>query len=203
MGPPTTRSSTAKARTTPSEVAGTEQPGPAPAVYLISGPMGAGKTTVARLLAKRFERGVHVEGDAFRRSIVSGRTEVTPELTPEALGQLRLRYRLAAAAADAYANEGFTVALEDVAVGPLLEEYATFIRCRPLHIVVLLPSLDHIRLREARRHDKGYLHGWTVEGHYRDFAEATPRIGVWVDSTDQTPEQTVDAILAQTDSASA
>ena len=163
--------------------------------------MAAGKTTVARLLAKRFERAVHLDSDVFRRSIVSGRAEVTPELTPEALGQLRLRYRLAAAAADGYADAGFTVALEDVASGRLLEEYAMLIQCRPLHVVVLLPSLESIRSREARRRDKGYLHGWTVEGHYADFAEATPRIGVWVDSTDQTPDETVDAILALTDSA--
>jgi adenylate kinase family enzyme len=70
------------------------------AVYLITGPMAAGKTTVARLLAEQFERGVHLEGDVFRRSIVSGREEMTPEQAPAALEQLRLRYRLAAAAAD-------------------------------------------------------------------------------------------------------
>jgi adenylate kinase family enzyme len=44
----------------------------APAVYLITGPMAAGKSTAARLLASRFERGVHLEGDVFRRFVVSG-----------------------------------------------------------------------------------------------------------------------------------
>lgn len=174
-----------------------------PAVYLISGPMAAGKTTVAHLLAARFERGVHLEGDVFRRSIVSGRAEPTPELSSEALEQLRLRYRLAAAAADGYAAAGFTVALEDVAVGPPLGEYRLLIRSRPCHVVVLLPSLAAVAARETGRDDKGYIDGWTVEGHYSDFAGATPRTGLWLDTTDQTPEETVDAILAGTDSASA
>jgi cytidylate kinase len=94
-------------------------------VYLITGPMAAGKATVAGLLASRFERGVHLEGDVFRRSIVSGRKEITPELSPEAISRLRLRYRLAAAAADSYCEAGFTVALDDVvAVGIWLDTSA-------------------------------------------------------------------------------
>ena len=92
------------------------------AIYLITGPMAAGKSTVARLLAGRFERGVHVEGDFFRRSIVSGRVEMTPDASPGAVEQLRLRYRLAAATADACFEAGFTVALEDVMAGDFLGE---------------------------------------------------------------------------------
>src|SRR4051794_18701131 len=106
--------------------------------------MAAGKSTVARALAARFARGVHLEGDVFRRSIVTGRAETTPDPSAPAfdqlIDQLRLRYRLAAAAAEAYFDAGFTVALEDVAVGPLLGEYPTIIRRRPCHVVVLLPS---------------------------------------------------------------
>src|SRR5918992_2762849 len=90
------------------------------AIYLITGPMAAGKSTVARLLGGRFERGVHLEGDFFRRSIVSGREEMTPDASAAALEQLRLRYRLAAMVADAYEGAGFTVVLEDVIAGPML-----------------------------------------------------------------------------------
>jgi chloramphenicol 3-O-phosphotransferase len=158
--------------------------------------MAAGKTTVARLLAARFERGVHLEGDYFRRTVVSGREEMTPDPSPEALKQLRLRYRLSAAAADGYVEDGFTVALEDVVGGPLLVECRAMIRSRPCHTVVLLPSVDAVAAREAARADKGYLGGWTVERHYAEFVETTPRVGLWLDSTDQTPEETVDEILS-------
>lgn len=162
--------------------------------------MAAGKSTVARLLAQRFERGVHVEGDVFRRSVVSGREEMTPDPSPGALEQLRLRYRLAAAAADGYFEAGFAVALEDVAVGPLLGEYHTMIRSRPCHLVVLLPSVETVASREAARKDKGYIGGWTVEQHYADFVRETARVGLWLDTSEQTPEETVDEILERTTS---
>jgi GrpB-like predicted nucleotidyltransferase (UPF0157 family) len=137
--------------------------------------MAAGKSTVARLLAARFERGVHLEGDVFRRSIVGGRAEMTPDPSPEALEQLSLRYRLAAAAADTYVEAGFGVVLEDVVAGSLLGDYRTMIRSRPCHVIVLLPSVD-------------------------GFADSTPRVGIWLDTTNLTPEETVEEILAQTSS---
>ena len=167
------------------------------AVFLITGPSAAGKSTVARLLATRFARGVHVEGDVFRRSIVSGRHEMTPDPTPEALEQLRLRYRLGAAAADAYADAGFTVVLEDVVAGPLLAEWVALVRSRPQHVVVLVPSVEAIAAREEARPEVGYAR-WPVERLHDAFARGTPRIGLWLDTSAQKPAETVDEILSRT-----
>src|SRR5919106_422119 len=163
-------------------------------IYLITGPMAAGKSTVARLLAQRFDRGVHLESDFFRRSIVSGRIEMTPDPSPEALEQLRLRYRLAAAAADSYCEAGFTVALEDVVAGQLLGEYRTLIRSRPCNVIVLMPSLEAVVARDAARQHQGYTQ-WTVEELYEGFAAGTPRVGLWLDTSDQAPDETVEEIL--------
>ena len=162
----------------------------------MTGPSAAGKTTVGRLLAERFDRAAFVEGDAFRRSIVRGRAEMTPEPSPEALRQLRLRYRLAAAAADAYAAEGFAVVAEDVIAGPLLEEALGLIRSRPLHLVVLTPSAEALGARDAARGHTGYDR-FSVEQLHRAFVEETPRVGLWLDTSDETPEETVDRILAE------
>lgn len=43
------------------------------AVFLLTGNMASGKSTVAQLLAERLPRAAHVRGDAFRRMIVTGR----------------------------------------------------------------------------------------------------------------------------------
>ena len=51
---------------------GAEALDPRTAIFVISGTQGAGKTTVAGLLARRFERGVHVSADTLQKMIVSG-----------------------------------------------------------------------------------------------------------------------------------
>ncbi len=42
------------------------------AIVLVTVIQAAGKSTVARLLARRFVRGAHVEGDTLHHMIVSG-----------------------------------------------------------------------------------------------------------------------------------
>jgi hypothetical protein len=100
------------------------------------------------VLAARLDCGVHLKGDFFRRSIVSGRVEMTPDGSAEAVEQLRLHYRLVAAA-DTYSQAGLTVVLEDVTAGQLLDEYRTSIRSRPCHVVVVMLSLEALVERKA------------------------------------------------------
>ncbi|MFE6491892.1 AAA family ATPase [Streptomyces sp. NPDC057748] len=170
--------------------------GPGPAVILITGVMASGKSTVAQALAERLPRAVHVRGDVFRRMVVSGRAEMVPGAYEEAAAQLRLRYRLSAMTADTYAGEGWTAVVQDVVLGEELARYVGLVRTRPLYVVVLAPEPRAVAEREAGRGKSGYGGGWTVESLDRVLREETPRIGLWLDTTGQTVEQTVDAVLA-------
>ena len=43
---------------------------------------------MAQLLAEQLPRSVHVRGDMFRRMIINGRADMTPDPSAEAIAQL-------------------------------------------------------------------------------------------------------------------
>ncbi len=163
-------------------------------LFVLTGVMAAGKSSVAEALARRFERAAHVRGDAFRRFIVSGRDPMGPPLSEEAERQLALRRALGADAALAYRAAGFTAVLQDLYLGRHLVEVVERLVGASPHVVVLCPSVEAVAEREARREKRGYRH-WDVEGLWRTFMEETPRLGLWIDTTTLDVDETVTAIL--------
>lgn len=122
-----------------------------PAVYLVTGIQAAGKSTGAHALAERLPRSAHARGDAFRRFVVNGRSERAADPTAEALDQLRLRHRLAAAASYEYARAGFTAILQNVVLGEFLPWTIEPIRTDPLYVVVPTPRPEAVARRETGR----------------------------------------------------
>jgi len=168
-------------------------------VHVITGIQAAGKSTVAQALAERLPgRTVHVHGDQFRRWIVGGRAEMTPDAGPEAVRQLRLRHLLTARTADTYADAGFAVVAQDVVLGTELPALVAAIRTRPLHVVVLTPRPDAVAAREAGRGKQAYG-PWTVEALDKALRAETPRVGLWLDTSDLTVDETVEEILNRPD----
>lgn len=166
-----------------------------PVIYLVTGIMAAGKSTVAQALAERIPRSVHLRGDVFRRMIVNGEADLDMELSPEGQAQLHLRQDLAVAAAKRYHASGFAVVYQDIVIGPDLARVSAMLG-PDTRIVVLCPSASVVAEREAARPKSGYSAEFSPEAFDRVFREQTPRMGLWLDTSDMTVEETVDAILA-------
>ncbi len=166
-----------------------------PRVLILTGAMAAGKSTVAQALAERLDRAVHLPGDVFRRMIVSGRLDPTPDDLDAWRAQLDLRYALAADAAARYADAGFTVIYQDILTDALAQAIDRLAKHHP-GVVVLCPTPEVLAAREAERPKTGYRHGWTPEGFDALVRRETPKIGLWLDTSTMTVDQTAEFILA-------
>ncbi len=167
-----------------------------PGIIVISGVMAAGKSTVARRLAGRFARGVHVEADALHRMIVSGGAWVRAPGTPrgEAAWQLRLRLRQSCWLGRSFVEAGFTVVLDDLILGERWTQLRDELRDLPVALVVLAPRLDVVAGRDLRRAQPTQGEAWAR--YLDDALRATlAGTGLWIDNSDQTPDETVEDIL--------
>lgn len=170
------------------------------AIIVVTGVQGAGKSTVGRLLAARFERGVHIEADALQRMIISGGRWVTDEHGPdvvrgEARRQLRLRLRNACLLVRSFHEAGFTAVIDDIIIGERWEHLREDLRGVPFHVVVLAPDVPTVEARDAAR-------DYTIGGGWAAYLDAEQRrtmagIGLWIDSSAQTQEETTDEIMSR------
>lgn len=163
------------------------------AVLVISGIPGAGKSSIARIIATRLPRSVHIEAEVLQRFVVGGSVWPDGEPQAEAMRQLRLRGRNVALLADSFFEAGFTPVVDDVVIGTRLAELRSDLRSRPLLFVLLTPRLDVVRERNRERPEKDVFEAWR---HLDVVArEETPRVGLWLDSSDQEAEESAAEIL--------
>jgi chloramphenicol 3-O-phosphotransferase len=171
-----------------------------PRLFLITGIMAAGKSTIAQRLAERLPKSVHLRGDLFRRMIVNGQAEMDLELSTEALEQLELRYRIAITVAGLYLAAGFSVVYQDIIIGESLTEVVRALQGHPLYVVVLCPNPEVVAAREASRPKTGYR-SFSVDSFDAVLRAGTPRLGLWLDTSNLTVDESVDHILAGLDRA--
>jgi predicted ABC-type ATPase len=138
-------------------------------LLVITGPPGAGKSTVAKLLIPRFEQSVLIEGDAFFAFFKTGAIE--PWL-PESHGQNTVVTQAAASAAGRFASGGF-MTIYDGVVGPwFLPVFSQATTLSQLDYVVLLPSVEECVRRVASRADHGFDNEDATRHMHDQFANA-------------------------------
>ena len=169
-------------------------------IFVITGQLSAGKSTVARALLDRFAFGYHIDVDGIREMVTSGLSSPL-EWTEETSRQFALAIRASAALARVYADAGFAVAIEG-GIDPELAESALEehgLRERMIGVVLhprLDVALDRNRSRQTKAFDTSVLED-AMRLIDADVARDAARPGWYaVDNSDESVESTVDRVLS-------
>ena len=135
-------------------------------LLVITGPPGAGKSSVARVLVDAVPRSVLIEGDAFFGFLARGAIE--PWL-PASNDQNTVVTRAAASAAGAFAAGGYTTVYDGV-VGPwFLPTFGSATGLERLDYAILLPSVDVCVERVATRRGHGFTNEAATRKMHAEF----------------------------------
>ena len=154
-------------------------------LIVVTGPPGAGKSTVAGILVGRFELSALVAGDAFFAMVDRGYID---PWTEAAHRQNEVVIAAAAAAAGRLAEGGYTVVFDGV-IGPwFLDAFLAATGLGEVHYVMLLPPERVCLHRVSARQEHGFSDPDAARHMYGEFASAAGSDLRVVRSIDSSPD---------------
>ena len=168
------------------------------AIFFLTGPPGVGKSTIAKSLARRFEKSIYFDIDLMRLRVVKGLSLPAPgDFSEETRKQFDLAHVATGQAAAIYAAAGFSVIAEHSSHSNYIESFVN--HSGPSQIISLTSdlttNLSRNSFRTSARFDYSSLEfviPMLNKGFRKEHAESGYRL---IDTTDLTIEDVVSMIL--------